>query len=208
VRTDFELALIQAILFVFPGARHRGCHFHFSQAIWRKVQELGLSKAYRLDTSVAGFVRKTISLAFVPPNFVRVAWGNLKLTAPTNAQIPLLILYFEDIWTMGKFDIQQWNQHQNRGARTNNLKEAWHRKINNMVGKVHRNLFAFVDLLQKDEATSRVSLLQLSNGGQARKRLKKWKEKDDAIKELEDDLRDGALNLNEFLQKIQRYCGI
>ncbi|CAN7946778.1 unnamed protein product [Ixodes pacificus] len=92
VRTDFELALIQAILFVFPGARHRGCHFHFSQAIWRKVQALGLSKAYRLDTSVAGFVRKMISLAFVPPNFVRVAWGNLKLTAPTDAQIPLLIL--------------------------------------------------------------------------------------------------------------------
>ncbi|CAN7945386.1 unnamed protein product, partial [Ixodes hexagonus] len=122
VRTDFELALIQAILFVFPGARHRGCHFHFSQAIWRKVQELGLSKAYRLDTSVAGFVRKMISLAFVPPNF-------------------------------------QWNQHQNRGARTNNLKEAWHRKINNMVGKAHPNLFAFVDLLKKDEATSRVSLL-------------------------------------------------
>lgn len=77
-----------------------------------------------------------------------------------------------------------------------------------MVGKAHPNLFAFVDLLKKNEATSRVSLLQLSNGGQARKRLKKWNEKDDAIKELEDDLRDGALNLNEFLQKIQRYCGI
>lgn len=62
--------------------------------------------------------------------------------------------------------------------------------------------------LKKDEATSRVSLMQLSNGGQGRKRLKKWNEKDDAIKELEDDLRDGDLNLNEFLQKIQCYWGI
>lgn len=96
VRTDFEIALLQALLFILPGTRHRGCHFHFSQAIWRNVQELGLSAAYRSDLLVAGFVRKMISLAFIPPSFVRVAWGSLKLVAPSNVEIPRLILYFED----------------------------------------------------------------------------------------------------------------
>lgn len=45
VRTDFELALIQVFLFVFPGVWHRGCHFHFAQTIRLEVQELGDAKA-------------------------------------------------------------------------------------------------------------------------------------------------------------------
>ncbi|KAG0410346.1 hypothetical protein HPB47_012533 [Ixodes persulcatus] len=55
------------------------------------------------------------------------------------------------------------------------------------------------------KATSRVSLLQLSNLGQARKRLKRWNDKDESIKDLEERLRDGALNLDGFLQKMQQY---
>ncbi|KAH9372173.1 hypothetical protein HPB48_010708 [Haemaphysalis longicornis] len=47
VRSDYELALIQALLYVFPGTRHRGCHFHFAQAVWRKVRALGLPSLVR-----------------------------------------------------------------------------------------------------------------------------------------------------------------
>ncbi|XP_040077772.3 uncharacterized protein LOC120849598 [Ixodes scapularis] len=175
VRTDFELALIQAFLFVFPGIRHQGCHFHFAQAIWRKVQELGLAKAYQEDSS------------------------------PLESQ---LILYFEDTWLLGNYDTQQWNHHQNSGARTNNLKEAWHRKINNAIGKAHPNVYTFVEHIKRDEATSRVTLLQVSNGGQARKRQKKWEMKDEAIRKLEQRLSNGELNIQEFLRLVQRYCGI
>ncbi|KAG0420003.1 hypothetical protein HPB47_003739 [Ixodes persulcatus] len=55
---------------------------------------------------------------------------------------------------------------------------------------------------------ARAPALQLSNGGQARKRLKRWNGKDESIKDLEEQLRDGAFNLDGFLQKIQRFCGI
>ncbi|KAG0411175.1 hypothetical protein HPB47_011703 [Ixodes persulcatus] len=208
VRTDFELALIQAFLFVFPGIRHRGCHFHFSQAIWRQVQDLGLSKAYQEDSSVTLFVRQIISLAFVPPTFVRVAWRSLKATAPQAPGVPQLILYFEDTWLLGNYEIHQWNHHQNNGARTNNFKEAWHRKINNVIGKAHPNVYTFVEHIKQDEATSRVTLLQVSNGGQARKRQKKWEMKDEAIKKLEERLSNGELSIQEFLNLVQRYCGI
>lgn len=127
VRSDYELALIQALLCVFPGTRHRGCHFHFAQAVWRKVQSLGLAKPYQEDPRVKMFVRQSISLAFVPPTFVRVAWRTLKSTAPAVTGASELSLYFEDTWLTGNYDISQWNHYQNDGARTNNLKEAWHR---------------------------------------------------------------------------------
>ena len=29
-----------------PGASFKGCQFHLGQAMWRKIQELGLSKMY------------------------------------------------------------------------------------------------------------------------------------------------------------------
>ena len=46
--SDFELALIQATVLNFPNASHKVCYYHFKQAIWRKVQSLGLVKSTNL----------------------------------------------------------------------------------------------------------------------------------------------------------------
>ena len=45
VTLDFEAAMWQAVAEVFPTVTRLGCFFHWSQAIWRKVQELGLQTA-------------------------------------------------------------------------------------------------------------------------------------------------------------------
>lgn len=37
IQTDFEQAVLQACRIVFPQSSLRGCFFHFSQSIWRKV---------------------------------------------------------------------------------------------------------------------------------------------------------------------------
>ena len=46
--SDFELALIQATALNFLNASHKGCYYHFKQAIWRKVQSLGLVEEYKV----------------------------------------------------------------------------------------------------------------------------------------------------------------
>ncbi|KAG0444244.1 hypothetical protein HPB47_014010 [Ixodes persulcatus] len=56
---------------------------------------------------------------------------------------------------------------------------------------------------QKGEATSRVTLLQLSNGDQARKHQKKWEMTDEAIKKLEEHLSNAELSIQEFLKLVQ-----
>ena len=50
--SDFELALIQATALNFPNASHKGCYYHFKQAIWRKVQSLGLVEEYKSSDEV------------------------------------------------------------------------------------------------------------------------------------------------------------
>ena len=39
----------------------RGCAFHWSQAVWRKAQELGLQTAYSKEVSTNKFIGELLS---------------------------------------------------------------------------------------------------------------------------------------------------
>ena len=67
---DFELALQQSVAICFPQAERKGCLFHFAQAIWSKVQGLGLQVLYKEDK----FSEPCESLPH--STFLRVAWRN------------------------------------------------------------------------------------------------------------------------------------
>ena len=49
ITIDFEAAMWHAIPKVLPDVRILGDYFHWSQAVQRKVQELGLQVAYNND---------------------------------------------------------------------------------------------------------------------------------------------------------------
>jgi hypothetical protein len=52
VMSDFETGLIPAVATAFPTALHKGCYFHFTQAIFRNVQQLGLAPAYMAQDNI------------------------------------------------------------------------------------------------------------------------------------------------------------
>ena len=67
VVSDFELAIIQAVSLNFQQATHRGCYYHFMQALWRKVQSLGLALCYMSsDPTLKHFVKKMAAISFCP----------------------------------------------------------------------------------------------------------------------------------------------
>ena len=83
--------------YVFDGLELKGCLFHWTQAVWRKVQELGLQVAYTKDNDTFAYVRKLMALPFLPAHDITVAFYGLKAKAATEP-IPHLVCYIEQTW--------------------------------------------------------------------------------------------------------------
>ena len=57
---DFEQAIHIGVSSVWPSASIKGCRFHLAQSWWKKIQELGLTSAYKENNSEIRKVRKAI----------------------------------------------------------------------------------------------------------------------------------------------------
>jgi hypothetical protein len=68
VMQDYELAAMNAAQRVFPNASIKGCLFHFSQSMWRKINSAGLRDAFvdPEDSTIRDSFRELVGLAFVP----------------------------------------------------------------------------------------------------------------------------------------------
>ena len=153
---DFELAIIQALALNFPNSRHQGCYYHFMQAIWRKVQALGLASDYSnpQDTTLKNFVQKMGAITFCPPAFVQPAWISVQQEAPqlprVDEQISRVHLCYMGARQL--YQIRQWNYYKIEGPRTNNHVEGWHSRLKKIVGKAHPNIYELVEVIKKEEA--------------------------------------------------------
>ncbi len=134
---DFELAIIQAISLNFT-ASHRGCYYNYKQAIWRKVQAVGLQEHYKSsDKTLQHFVPNMAAIAFCPLTFVRPAWLAVQQEVPNKPRADELVEYFNRTWVNGQFTFRQWNYFNFDGHRTNNDVEGWHARLKRVVGKPH-----------------------------------------------------------------------
>ena len=111
--TDFERAIISAIEKDFPESTHSGCYFHFTKSIYRKVQQLGMVKEYRKNSTVRSSFRKFMALAFVPENEVPCIMKLLSdlQTVFLVQQFPKIadfLKYFHRTWIL-TFEVSMWN---------------------------------------------------------------------------------------------------
>ncbi|KAL8608004.1 hypothetical protein ACOMHN_023820 [Nucella lapillus] len=163
----------------------RGCFFHFAQAVWRKVQALGLSGAYRESPEVKTFVRRLAVLPLVPLNEIENVWMDLHGMAPVEFPgIAELCDYMVITWVddmQATFRRELWNHFQTlqeEGIRSNNHLESFHAAFNRTFHTVHPNIFIFVSGLKKrqDETETTVASLDAGNAPPPQKRQRKDKE--------------------------------
>ena len=140
--------IIQALS---SNPRHHGCYYHFMQAIWRKVQALGLTDNYYCnpqDPTLKHFVQKMAAILFCPPAFVHTVWLGVQQEAPQIARVDELVDYFTSTWVSGQFQVRQRNYYKVDGPHTNNHLEGWHSWLKKAVGKPHPNVYELVEVIK------------------------------------------------------------
>ena len=82
--SNFETGLIPTVQIEFPNAIHWGCYFHFTRAIFRKIQISGLQIPYRRDENFEKNFWKIMSVGFLPLGEIRNAIVDLLDEEPTR----------------------------------------------------------------------------------------------------------------------------
>ena len=109
----------------------------------KQAQSLGLVEEYKENGSIRQFIQKSAAIAFVPSNFVHVAWDGLKTEIPDDDKMKSYSDYFDQNWMNGQFKPHMWDLTLFTAAqeRTNNHLEGWHNRFIRIVRKAHLNFY-------------------------------------------------------------------
>ncbi|CAF1136261.1 unnamed protein product [Brachionus calyciflorus] len=187
--TDFEFGLIKAIIFHFNSAELKG-NFHFSQCLWRHLSTIGLKRKYSTNSNFRLWIKKIISLAFVPLDMIDSVYDIIKRDIPKNEKISndkmlslslpggmvVLVELFGTIQT-----------HKVRGPII-----IWKDFNPNSIEQL---------------ALYAVKFERIKNGMEVVKRRKKCVDQDKKIKALVDDLRNNLITSENFISQAAYLIG-
>ena len=155
--SDFEIAIRQAFMQIFPTVMVRGCLFHYAKAIVGKVHKKGFKSDFadmKNNGPFCAFVRSVLGLPYVPLRRLNEGIRNLyimakKLHGKQRHFAISMIKYVESVWINGNFAPITWNVSGHDGVSTNNSSEANNRKLGAKM-KAHPNFYAFCGAIKKE----------------------------------------------------------
>ncbi|XP_065312676.1 uncharacterized protein LOC135922179 isoform X1 [Gordionus sp. m RMFG-2023] len=148
-QTDYEIATISALKDVFPTMSIKGCYFHYSQALWRKCQTLGLSGSYMGHSDVHKVVRRMSTLPFCREEHVALVRDTCYQMAANDTLLSSFMMYMDTIWLGDRplFPYTLWSRYRVAGPRTNNHLEGFHHALNQKISYTHPNIYTLLKIL-------------------------------------------------------------
>lgn len=202
ILVDFEKAAINAIQHFNDNITIKGCFYHLSKNVWKRIQANGYQQRYMEDAEFALKSRMVCALAFLPPDDVVEGFEQLcrVIRGVYDDQLDDLLDYFEDTY-IGRyrrdaprrpamFPIDLWNMFHrtyDELPRTNNNVEGWHRGFQAQVSSCHPVFWKFLQILQNEEGLKRVEILQNLVGHQAEPQRRRYRDCNARILAVVDD---------------------
>ncbi len=176
-----------------------------SQAIWRKVQKLGLSQSYTYNGVIRLQVRQLMALGHLPRDQVRPIFDQLQATAsPTLAA---LFNYFQQQWFVN-VSPNMWNVF-DVDLRTNNSCEGWHSRFNSMLNKHHPNLWYLLQFLLEEQTATDVTRNQIAAGQSNTVRaVTKYRDLQRRIETLRARFNAGTIDSMSFVTGVSYNVGV
>ncbi|KAG0441570.1 hypothetical protein DMUE_0953 [Dictyocoela muelleri] len=161
--SDFEPALVSSLKINFEHSKINGCYFHFSQIIWRKIQQLNLQLDYKNDPNFRKMVRLIILLSYVPTENINLEFKKIEDLYGKNEKNMDFLKYFEHSFVQKNLvfykSVSFWSVHErikkNIPTTTNSV-EAWHRHLNTFVSKNSENLGKIIDILKTQDQKAKI----------------------------------------------------
>ncbi|XP_064079450.1 uncharacterized protein LOC135196532 [Macrobrachium nipponense] len=175
--SNFEKGLFNAIKCTFPDTDVSGCFFHFCQANYKKIVDLGYKVRYHNDDEFCLKIRCLSALAILPVEGVSTGFEELS----EDEDIPSEFLSYFEVNYIGVirgrggnrrrasplFSISHWNMNlrtQWSMPQTNNSREGFHSALSNNAQQPHPNLRKLIDRLMKEEVLSHTKVLHMERG--------------------------------------------
>lgn len=144
---DFESSSGKAIRSCWPQIQIGGCQFHFSQNLYRKIQKLGLTELYNDNKQFNKWVKKIMTLSYVPANRMHEAVDslfqeNFDVNDHSQTKITAFKTYITEYWirkvTPQRISVFEFS----RG--TNNDAESYHSRLKAIVRQHKPNIYTFL----------------------------------------------------------------
>ncbi|CAF0853002.1 unnamed protein product [Brachionus calyciflorus] len=144
----------------------KGCHFHFTQALWKNIQKLGLVDDYNRNSNVKDWLNNFKSLSFLPEKYIADSLNQLKANKPRSSKLTQFLQYFETTWINHKvYKIDLWNHFDTLGPRTNNHVEGDNHKVNSYIDFTHPHIYSAINTFKSLETTTSLNYHQRLLGG-------------------------------------------
>ena len=144
---DFEKALQDAIVTLWPAMNIVGCRFHLTQAWWRKMQELGLTATYKAGMETGKWLQWLFGLTLLTPEeAVECFYDECLACMPTNDdRIVKLIDYIHDNYMKdgATFPSYLWAAMEVED-RTSNACKAFHSHLSTYFHSPHPDITLFI----------------------------------------------------------------
>lgn len=203
VNVDFEQAIHTALKNVWPSVRIEGCRFHLSQAWFRKIQSLGLTKVYKSRSAEGSYLRSFFGLSFLDPSRIEDFFiEEFTQAEPDDSRIHEFstYVYKNYISSTARFPPPLWTSYTSRISRTTNACESLHSRLNSMFYHAHPNIFILTDSLLEVQERGYTKMLSVN----VTKQRKESAQKEDFIRAVMAELEDGTIDTADYVKKLSR----
>ena len=206
IMCDFERAFWSAWRHLFEqqiyvNVRLRGCYFHFTQAVFRKLMCFGLKGRYFNDVGTKHFCKKLMALPLLPEKDIVTEFGKLQVQTDNLKieKLSKLVDYMKKNWINGKMWSIPDFCHYRMKIRTNNDVEASHVALmsHSRVGSVP--FYLLVKQLYRESQYFKFNVVRMWQHESLSRKKNKQKKREEFLSVLWEKLDVGRINATEFL---------